>query len=213
MKRRPCAIAPCPERARKMACFCSPAPELCEVHQIEHACPATPDPKAWRKANAHENDLTGDLIDALNRESDLSVSRVDSGGSRRGGRRLEEPGIGDIVGLAAPLGIHIELETKKSHTAGCKPSCKPCAAQKVRAAKVARMGGVYVGNVRSVADGLAGVRVGLAEAKLRLTSSSRLDLTDSNSTEKTKNQSGASDGLSRDQGPASQTNQKVCRIS
>lgn len=155
---------------------------LCQTHAesgAAHDCPEqkrlleiASDPtklKAWKLANAPEEAMRTQIILALNLLPDVHVTAVDSG--HKGGNGLTEPGFADIVGRSRPDGIFIAVESKNSHAAGERQkgecACKSCKAQRAWGASVVEDGGVYVAGVRTVAQAVDGVRIGLARARAK----------------------------------------------
>jgi hypothetical protein len=112
------------------------------------------------------------LDQALNMTSDIRVARVNSGdvtfrGSHGDVRRFRgaTKGTGDLVGLVAPDGRHLEVECKSA-------TGRPTEAQAARAQWVNRMGGVYVvvkadkyDLDKSVSNALETIRAEIAKAR------------------------------------------------
>ncbi len=166
---RGCSI--CQRAPAKKATCCGQ--RLCADHETSHDCPRAAeltaiasDPKrrrAWLAERKHEDALTTDVIDALNKVPGVRVRRT----KRRQGARSSDDldGVLDVAGHAAPDGIAIYVEMKKDHADGC--GCPSCAGQRDFGKQAAAAGCVVVLNVRSVAAAVDGVRMGLARARGR----------------------------------------------
>jgi len=168
---RGCSIANCQRRPARKAVCCGQ--RLCEEHAASvkaHACPKAAellsvDPRRWCAANAPEQRLATALVERLNVIPGIHVTALDCGGARQRNGQRPERGMGDVIGWAAPDGIFLALETKNSHQDGC--GCDSCITQRAWGARLVAAGGVYVGGVRSVDQGIDGVRMGLARTRGR----------------------------------------------
>lgn len=171
---RGCSIPSCQRTPAKKAVCCGM--KLCETHAetaAAHSCPRAAelrriaaDPKLlreWRAQNAPEQQLATALVERLNLISGVHVTAIDSGGARQRNGQRPEPGMSDVIGWAAPEGIFIGVETKNTHKDDC--GCDSCTAQRAWGARLRAAGGVYVDRVRSVNQGVDGVRFGLARRR------------------------------------------------
>jgi len=122
----------------------------------------TPDQvRRWKKENAPEEEFTTQVIRALNLLAFVTVWRTKR---RQGARKSDDlDGVLDIGGHAAPDGIAIYVETKRSCKDGCV--CASCTAQRVFAERATGAGCVVVTGVRSVQQAVDGVRMGLARRR------------------------------------------------
>jgi len=121
------------------------------------------DVRRWKKEHAPEQALATAVVNALNMLPGVHVVAVDSGGARQRNTQRAEPGTADVLGWSSPDARFIAVETKCSHKAGC--GCDSCSAQRAWGARLEAAGGVYVGNVRTVAEAVDGVRRGLASVR------------------------------------------------
>lgn len=157
--------------AKKVNCSCKPPPRLCPSCTDTHRClwlgEIASDPKKlaqWKRDNAPEEAMTGALVDALNALPDIELAWQSR---KRGGFKANDGArsVGDVTAIARdPRGLHVEVELKGSHKDGC--GCDSCAAQRARAERINAYG-LYVGPVRTVAQAVDGVRLGLARARGR----------------------------------------------
>jgi hypothetical protein len=145
--------------------------KLCEAHEIAHPCPRTAallamtpdDVKRWKEENAPEEELTTQVLRALNLLAGVTVWRTKR---KQGPRKSDDlDGVLDIGGHAAPEGIAIYVETKRTCKDGC--ACSSCTAQRLFAARAVGAGCVVVLGVRTVQQAIDGVRMELARARAR----------------------------------------------
>lgn len=166
---RGCSLATCQRASTGRCPWCKL--RFCAEHELRHDCPpqqaiarAADDPTLKRRAlaeRAPEETLTTQVIAALQ----STVPGLWRRTKRRQGNRSSDDadGVLDIEGIAAPDGIHCEVETKNDHRDGC--ACRPCASQRDRAEQVRGAGGVAVLGVRDVQAAVDGVRMELARKR------------------------------------------------
>lgn len=165
----PCTFCPA-NKGRIRKCLCPPEKRkpLCPSCAESHGCDITHvNVKEWKKANAPEERLTTQIIEALNLLPGIRVERVDAGGANRSRNSVlrPDPGAADVQGCTAPDGRALYIETKNIHLDGCP--CDSCGAQRLWGAARRAQGAVYVANVRSVRAAIDGVRSGLAIARAK----------------------------------------------
>lgn len=150
--------------AKAVDCVCSPAPRLCGACTLSHGCPslANVDPKAWRKANAPEEDMTRPTVDrlkALPFVADCWQAKRKLGANSNK-VALHVP---DVIGYFTN-GIFFAIELKRAHRLGCP--CDSCAGQRAWGERLIAAGGVFVGDCRSADQAVAGLTAAW-EAKAR----------------------------------------------
>jgi hypothetical protein len=162
---RGCAI--CQHSPAKKSVCCGQ--RLCDGCLLAHPCPraaellamAPDDVKRWKEENAPEEELTTQMIRALNVLAGVTVWRTKR---KQGARKSDDlDGVLDIGGHAAPDGVAIYVEAKRNHKDGCV--CASCESQRDFAARAVAAGCVVVLGVRTVQQAIDGVRMGLARAR------------------------------------------------
>lgn len=144
----------CPRPGRKVKC-CSA--RLCDVCSELHAHPEllTVDVRAWKKANAPEEDMTPSVIAALKTLPEIAKvwQAKKRGGVRASKTALHVP---DVLAYTRNGAKLIGVELKGSHPESCK--CDSCEGQRKWGADLVADHGYFVGNIRSAAEALEAVR-------------------------------------------------------
>lgn len=143
----------CPAAGAKKAPCCDA--RLCGACLDVHTHPEllTVDVRAWKRANAPEEDMTKPTVDrlkALPFVADCWQSKRRHGaGSNK--VALHVP---DVIGYFTD-GILFGVELKRAHRLGCP--CDSCAGQRAWGERLIAAGGIFVGDCRSAEQAVSGL--------------------------------------------------------